>query len=70
MFGKQETTILHVEGMSCEHCAARVKKALESLKGVKRAEVDLEKKEVMVTGKNLQQAEMKQAVEEAGYQVV
>ncbi len=70
MFGKQETAVLHVEGMSCEHCAARVKKALEGLKAVKRAEVDLGKKEVMVTGKNLQQMEMKQAVEEAGYQVV
>ncbi|MCI9627394.1 MAG: heavy-metal-associated domain-containing protein, partial [Clostridia bacterium] len=36
---------IHVEGMSCGHCSARVKNALEELKSVKRAEVDLEKKE-------------------------
>lgn len=70
MFGKQETMTLHVEGMSCGHCSARVKNALEELKSVKRAEVDLEKKEAVVTGKNLDAAELKRAVEEAGYQVV
>lgn len=70
MFGKQETLTLHVEGMSCSHCSARVKNALEELKSVKQAEVDLEKKEAVITGKNLDAAELKKAVEEAGYQVV
>jgi len=34
--------LLTIEGMSCEHCAAAVKEALESIPGVIEAEVDLD----------------------------
>ena len=33
---------LHVEGMMCEHCVKRVKKALEGVEGVEEAVVDLD----------------------------
>ncbi len=36
-------TTLKVSGMSCEHCAGTVTKALQGLKGVKKANVDLQK---------------------------
>lgn len=36
------TAMLKVSGMSCEHCAATVTRALESVEGVERARVDLE----------------------------
>jgi len=64
-------TILKVEGMSCGHCVARVEKALESVEGVKDARVDLEKKEAQVDydPQNTDIGKMKEAVEEAGYQV-
>jgi len=42
-----KTHTIKVEGMSCMHCAARVKEALEEL-GCK-AEVSLEKKTVVVS---------------------
>ena len=35
---------LHVEGMMCQHCVARVKKALEAVEGVEEAVVDLDAK--------------------------
>ena len=33
---------LHVGGMMCQHCVARVKKTLEAIDGVEEAIVDLE----------------------------
>lgn len=37
----EHTTDLKVEGMSCNHCVAAVKGALEKVPGVERALVDL-----------------------------
>ncbi len=64
------TKTIHIEGMSCMHCSARVEKALNALEGVE-AKVDLEKKQasVTLTGSVSDQA-LKQAVEDAGYDVV
>ncbi|HIS39457.1 MAG TPA: heavy metal translocating P-type ATPase [Candidatus Aphodovivens avistercoris] len=39
---------LHVEGMMCQHCVARVKKALEKVDGVEEAVVDLDAKTAVV----------------------
>lgn len=64
-----ESTI-KIGGMSCQHCVAAVKKALEGVKGVSRVEVDLEKGEArfhMEEGGSMEQ--VRKAVEEAGYQV-
>ena len=33
----------HIEGMSCDHCVARVEKALSEVPGVKKAKVNLKK---------------------------
>lgn len=43
------TKRIQIEGMSCEHCATRVKKMLESLDGVSSAEVSLADKSAVVT---------------------
>lgn len=40
---------LHVEGMMCPRCVAHVKKALEEVPGVERADVDLDAKRAVVT---------------------
>lgn len=42
--------VLKVGGMSCMHCVARVKKALEAVPGVTSADVSLEKGEATVRG--------------------
>lgn len=47
--GDGATYIVGVEGMSCEHsCAPKVKEALESIDGVKSAEVSFEEKRAVV----------------------
>ena len=60
--------ILNVEGMSCNHCTASVKKALEGLDGVKEADVSLEGKNAKVElDKDVADEALVKAVEEAGY---
>lgn len=65
-----EITKLRIEGMSCTHCQARVEKALNDIKGVK-ASVDLESKTASIQHEESVKLErLKQAVTDAGYEVV
>ena len=60
--------ILKVEGMSCNHCVASVKKALEGIDGVREADVRLEDKSARVElDKDLADEALVKAVEDAGY---
>lgn len=62
--------VITVEGMSCEHCQARVEKALNAIEGVE-AKVDLKKKTATVNMQNPVADEvLKNAVKEAGYEPV
>lgn len=61
--------IIHVEGMMCKHCAARVEKACLAVPGTEQAVVDLQEKKVTVQGQAGQDAYCK-AIADAGYQVV
>ena len=65
------TKTLNIEGMMCAHCVAHVEKALSALEGVASAKADLEGKKATVTlsGEVSNQA-LKDAVTEAGYEVV
>ncbi len=58
-----------VDGMSCMHCVARVKAAIEGVDGVKTAEVDLQKAEAVVTGA-FEPAAVAAAADGAGYPCV
>jgi Cu+-exporting ATPase len=62
--------VLTVEGMSCQHCAKRVKEALEAVSGVAKAEVDLGKKRADVEGEAIVEAALRAAVEDVGYSVM
>ena len=60
--------ILNVEGMSCNHCVATVKKALENVNGVKEADVILEEKRAEVKlDKEVSDEILVDAVKDAGY---
>lgn len=60
--------ILNVEGMSCMHCVAHVKEALEKLEGVREADVKLEEKRAEVKlDKEVSDDALVKAVEGAGY---
>ncbi len=63
--------ILPVKGMSCAACVAHVTRALQQVPGVREAQVNLatEQARVRVTSREVPLAQLKQAVEEAGYQI-
>ena len=60
---------LQVDGMSCQHCVANVKKSLEAVAGVEQATPDLDSGEVSIDGENLDNQLLKQAITDAGYTV-
>jgi Cu2+-exporting ATPase len=61
---------LKIEGMMCEHCEATVKKALEKLDGVEKAEVSHEKGTAVVTlSAPVDDAVLTRAVEDRDYTV-
>ena len=66
------TATLKVQGMTCNHCAMRVQKALQGVAGVKDAKVDLAKAEAAVTYEEgaVTMEKLSTAVVEAGYKVV
>ncbi len=49
IFGKSSKVVFKVEGMSCGHCAATVKRQLEAIPGVKTARVSLDDRRATVT---------------------
>lgn len=63
---------LDVRGMTCGHCEKAVKGALEELEGVQGVEVHLESNRVDVAydDAKVTKTQMKEAVEEQGYDVV
>jgi copper ion binding protein len=69
LFGSRNKTTLNLEGMSCGHCAMRVTKALEGVKGVKSASVNLDKKKVDIefSKARVEDEILIAAVEKAGY---
>ncbi len=71
---EEETTMTKtakIQGMMCEHCEMHVKKALEALDGVEGAVVSHESGTAVITESHeVPEAEIKKAVEDAGYEFV
>ncbi len=68
--GKMKKT-LKVEGMMCEHCEARVKKALEAVDGVESAVADHNANTAVVTlSADVADDILKKAVEDQDYKVL
>ena len=65
----KERTVI-IEGMTCEHCKARVESRLNSLDGV-LAKVNLKRKTAVVSmEKDVEDEVIKKAIENAGYEVI
>ncbi len=64
-----ETITYTVPGMSCNHCKMAVTDELSSVVGVESVAVDLETKLVEVSGEGLDDAALRAAIDEAGYEV-
>lgn len=63
--------ILKVKGMSCAHCERRVGEALTTLPGVSVIRVSAAEDHVLLDmkEKSVSEADLKEAVESAGYRV-
>ena len=62
-------TIIKVEGMMCSHCKARVENVCKAVPGATDAVVDLQKKQVSVSG-DADIAALRKAITDAGYEVI
>ncbi len=63
-----ETTI-QIEGMSCQHCVMRVKKAIEGLAGVTKSDVQVGLATVAFDEAKIQKKEIEEAIVKAGYRI-
>lgn len=66
---KTMETIIKVEGMMCKHCKARVESVCKEIAGVTDAVVDLDAKQVTVSGTAGVDV-LKKAITDAGYEVI
>ena len=64
--------IIGIEGMSCNHCKMTIEKQLNSLEGVRTAEVSLEKKcaEIEYDESKIDLNKLKDVIKEVGYKPV
>lgn len=63
------TITLSVPGMTCGHCEAAVKQEVGGLDGVIGVDVDLDAKDVTVSGDALDRDAIVAAIDEAGFDV-
>jgi copper chaperone len=63
-----ETVTYRVPGMHCGHCKAAVSEQLSAIAGVEAVDVDLDTKLVVVHGQGLEDAKLRAAIDEAGYE--
>jgi len=70
--GATKTTVIPITGMSCASCVAKIEKALLSIDGVVRANVNLatERATIEYLDTMVSPAELMRAIEDAGYKVV
>ena len=65
---KKMTKTMKIEGMMCQHSVAHVKKALEDIAGVTKADVDLESGSAKIEMEtDVKEDILKKAIEDAGY---
>jgi copper chaperone CopZ len=58
-----------VPGVSCEHCRVAITGEVGRVAGVERVDVDLGARRVTVTGAGFDDAAVRAAIDEAGYDV-
>lgn len=61
--------IIHIDGMSCQHCVMRVKKAIEELPGVGSASVEIGQANVTFDESKVSRQAIDDAIIKAGYKL-
>ncbi|MGN6605485.1 MAG: heavy-metal-associated domain-containing protein [Jatrophihabitans sp.] len=64
-----QTLTYSVPGISCGHCRTAITAEVSGVSGVSAVDVDLAGKVVTVTGAGVQDAAVRDAIDEAGYDV-
>ena len=64
-----ETRDYTVQGMSCSHCVLSVREEVSEIAGVSTVDVDLASGRLTVTGEEIGDKAIREAVAEAGYEV-
>lgn len=64
-----ETVTYRVAGMMCGHCENALREELRGVAGVEAVAVDLDTKVVKIAGCALDDAALRAAIDEAGYEV-
>jgi copper chaperone CopZ len=65
-----QTVTYSVPGMSCAHCRTAITVEVTAIDGVEAIDVDLDTKLVRISGENLEDATLRAAIDEAGYEAV
>jgi copper chaperone len=60
---------LKIEGMSCQHCVMRVKKAIDAVSGVTKTDVAIGSATVQFDESKTKKEDIIAAIEKAGYRV-
>lgn len=60
---------IKIEGMSCQHCVMRVKRALDGLDGVDQSEVEIGSARVTFDENKVTKEAIEKAIATAGYKV-
>jgi len=63
-----QTITYSVPGISCGHCRAAITAEVTTVSGVESVDVDLDTKLVRISGENLDDAALVEAIDEAGYE--
>jgi copper chaperone CopZ len=63
-----ETITYTVPAIHCAHCAMSIREEVSEVAGVEDVAVDLDAKLVTVSGRDLDDAALRAAIEEAGYE--
>ncbi len=64
-----QTLLYSVPGISCGHCRTAIAGQVNRIAGVSAVDVDLEDKLVTVTGDGVDDAAVRDAIDEAGYDI-
>ena len=67
---KTNGILVKVEGMTCSHCEANVKKNLENLKGISNVVADNKSNSVKITGTKINLEKIKEKINGLGYNYI
>ncbi len=61
---------ISIQGMSCQHCVMRVKKAIDGLGGIRNSNVQVGSAQVSYDESKVAKKDIEDAIAKAGYKVV